>query len=388
MLRAELLQKLGRRVHSWIDVSPKSPLRLPQRFYDIVKGRIPDNEKIDVALRAQFAACRGAEHKSDLNTVRQRKKCLSEYVGQAGRLGKQLPQFRKDRRISIRLEVHLPTVHGACQQSRGRQLFEFALYSAHRRACVANDLTKVVRLICVSEQPPEHASTGTAKEQRGCIHVGTRLCCCSHRGNKCTHRGNDVNGSARLREPKFNGSIPANSRGGRRLRKIPVDSGVHLLRPANTCLPPGHFRPLHGVPPAVASAHRARPTVSQSRGVWRHRQSPAGRPRRGGGPLMDLARDDLAPSCRCPPGRSGRRRRPRRAPVGFGPVTAAPLPARLADNGPLSRDRRPPQAPIPRTHSATVEELSQIPGAREALANYIGILQEWSSRADEGGAAP
>ena len=35
-----------------------------------------------------------------------------------------------------------------------------------------------------------------------------------------------------------------------------------------------------------------------------------------------------------------------------------------------------------------VEELSQIPGAREALANYIGILQEWSLRADDGGAAP
>lgn len=37
---------------------------------------------------------------------------------------------------------------------------------------------------------------------------------------------------------------------------------------------------------------------------------------------------------------------------------------------------------------ATVAELSQIPGAREALADYIGILQEWSSRADHSGAAP
>jgi hypothetical protein len=37
---------------------------------------------------------------------------------------------------------------------------------------------------------------------------------------------------------------------------------------------------------------------------------------------------------------------------------------------------------------ATVSELSQIPGAREALADYIGILQEWSLRAEQGGAAP
>lgn len=37
---------------------------------------------------------------------------------------------------------------------------------------------------------------------------------------------------------------------------------------------------------------------------------------------------------------------------------------------------------------ATVAELSQVPGARQALADYVGILQEWSSRADEDGAAP
>ena len=36
----------------------------------------------------------------------------------------------------------------------------------------------------------------------------------------------------------------------------------------------------------------------------------------------------------------------------------------------------------------TVAELSQVPGARQALANYVGILQEWSSRAEHGGAAP
>jgi hypothetical protein len=41
-----------------------------------------------------------------------------------------------------------------------------------------------------------------------------------------------------------------------------------------------------------------------------------------------------------------------------------------------------------RGEPATVAELSQITGAREALADYIGILQEWSSRADQSGAAP
>jgi hypothetical protein len=43
--------------------------------------------------------------------------------------------------------------------------------------------------------------------------------------------------------------------------------------------------------------------------------------------------------------------------------------------------------PAHRVGPATVDELSQIPGAREALANYIGILQEWSARAEKDGAA-
>ena len=43
--------------------------------------------------------------------------------------------------------------------------------------------------------------------------------------------------------------------------------------------------------------------------------------------------------------------------------------------------------PAHRVGPVTVEELSQIPGARGALANYIGILQEWSVRAEKDGAA-
>lgn len=41
-----------------------------------------------------------------------------------------------------------------------------------------------------------------------------------------------------------------------------------------------------------------------------------------------------------------------------------------------------------RGEPATVAELCRIPGAQAALADYIGILQEWSSRSDQDGAAP
>ncbi len=100
---------------------------------------------------------------------------------------------------------------------------------------------------------------------------------------------------------------------------------------------------------------------------------------------MDLAHGNFAPSCRRPSRRAGRRRRPDRAVASLDPVITPPT--RIAGTAPLYQDWRPPQRALAGSGPATVAELSQIPGAREALANYIGILQEWSSRADEGGAA-
>jgi len=48
---------------------------------------------------------------------------------------------------------------------------------------------------------------------------------------------------------------------------------------------------------------------------------------------------------------------------------------------------RPDDSLARRRGPATVEELSQIPGAREALVNYVLLLQEWAERAERDGAA-
>ncbi len=97
---------------------------------------------------------------------------------------------------------------------------------------------------------------------------------------------------------------------------------------------------------------------------------------------MDMVRHSLTRSDRAPAGRTDGRRRPRRSPHGLGPRiasgTARPgrklLPQSLLATRPMSTSTGP----------ATVDELSQIPGAREALARYVGILQEWDSRSDKG----
>lgn len=41
-----------------------------------------------------------------------------------------------------------------------------------------------------------------------------------------------------------------------------------------------------------------------------------------------------------------------------------------------------------RTGPATVAELEQIPGAREALVRYILLLQEWAERSTKDGSSP
>jgi hypothetical protein len=101
---------------------------------------------------------------------------------------------------------------------------------------------------------------------------------------------------------------------------------------------------------------------------------------------VDMARHSLASSRRRLTGRPGRRRRARSSPHASGspaaPVTA--LSSRTLSHHSSLRAR-----PTSTTaHPATVSELREIAGAREALVHYIGILQEWALPTDHQGTAP
>lgn len=104
---------------------------------------------------------------------------------------------------------------------------------------------------------------------------------------------------------------------------------------------------------------------------------------------MDMAPDSARPQW--PSDRMAWRQRRRRSRLDrSSSASACPqvaAPARDSSCVPSHRSEGPGHEHA-RVRPATVEELSQIPGAREALANYIGILQEWSARAEKDGAAP
>lgn len=99
---------------------------------------------------------------------------------------------------------------------------------------------------------------------------------------------------------------------------------------------------------------------------------------------MDLAGANAPPPVHRLARRARRRRRPGHTRARFDSVISQHLPKMAPANSEWCQ----PQSASARSGPATVAELSQIPGARQALADYIEILQEWSSRADEGGAAP
>jgi hypothetical protein len=106
---------------------------------------------------------------------------------------------------------------------------------------------------------------------------------------------------------------------------------------------------------------------------------------------MDMAPDSARPHWPSDRMASRRRQRRRRSRLDRSSSASArhPVAAPARDSSCVpSHPGEGPWQEHARFGPATVEELSQIPGAREALANYIGILQEWSARAEKHGAAP
>lgn len=87
MSRTKLLLKLGRRVDGRIDVPSEARLRLRQRAHHVMKCRIPDDEQVNIARHAEFAASGRAEHECHSNLLAQRGEPLAKRIGEAGGLG-------------------------------------------------------------------------------------------------------------------------------------------------------------------------------------------------------------------------------------------------------------------------------------------------------------
>lgn len=135
-LRPKLVRGINRRIH----VPAKPFLGRGERMNDVLEWRVANYQNIDVACRAEFAACRGSEHERNLNAIAKGCESLSEEIDEPGRLGKQPAQLRKNGRVAVRLKVHLTSLDSAPHQTRRREQFQLALNSADGGSSLAHDL--------------------------------------------------------------------------------------------------------------------------------------------------------------------------------------------------------------------------------------------------------
>jgi hypothetical protein len=190
VLGPELGPEFVRGVDSGIDVSSQTLLSASQRRHDALERCVTDDEQVDVARRPELTTGRRPEHQRHEHAFAQWCERLAEYVGEPGSLREQSLQLRKDRRLAVSLEIHLPALNSAAQQPSGGQLLEFALHRADGSTCVACDLAKIVRFVGVTEQPAEDAPACTAEQQRGDICRRRRSHGCSHDAYNRTQSGN------------------------------------------------------------------------------------------------------------------------------------------------------------------------------------------------------
>ena len=189
MLRPKLCSELRRRVDRRIDVPPESLLSAGQRSHYVLKGRVPHDEQVDIACRPEFAASGRPKHEGKDNLLAECGKSVAEYIDETGGLCKQALQLGKDWRLAVGLKVHLPSLDGAPQKPCRCQQLQLTLYSPHGSARMTGNLTQVIRLVRVTEEPPEDTPSGAAEQQRRRIDIRD-FAGCSHDEYKSTQNGN------------------------------------------------------------------------------------------------------------------------------------------------------------------------------------------------------
>jgi hypothetical protein len=81
-LRPKLLRRVDRRIHV-----PADPfLGHGERTDNVLKWRVANYEKVDVARRPELTPRRGPEHERDLNAVAKRCESVSQDVDESSRL--------------------------------------------------------------------------------------------------------------------------------------------------------------------------------------------------------------------------------------------------------------------------------------------------------------
>lgn len=128
MAGVDLLPELSGGIDRGVDVAPQARLRRRQGVRYRRERGVTDYKHVHVAVPAQFAARRGAEHQCEADTVCQRRQCLSDHIDDPGRLRQQRLQLGVYRTFTVGLEVHLAPLYGTSQDSCLGEHLQLALH--------------------------------------------------------------------------------------------------------------------------------------------------------------------------------------------------------------------------------------------------------------------
>lgn len=151
MASPDFLLELRRRINRGIDVAIQTGLRAGQGICHSGEGDVAHHENIHVAIAAQLAACRGAEHECRTNSVGQRRKGLTNDIDDPGRLQQEHAELREYRALTIRLEVDVLSLYCAPQDPCLGELLELTLHGPLGGSGLAHDLSEIEPLVGVTE---------------------------------------------------------------------------------------------------------------------------------------------------------------------------------------------------------------------------------------------
>jgi hypothetical protein len=181
---SDLRSKLGRWIDRRIHISAEPFLDRGERMHDVLEWSLANDEQIDVARRAELTARRRPEHECHVDAITKRREPLAKDIDEAGGLRKEPTQLRKNRRVAVRLKVHLTPLHRAPNEARGREQLELALNGADSGAGLPDNLPQIVGLVGMPKQPAEQPAPRAAEQDRRGIDARTG---CSHDANKRNH---------------------------------------------------------------------------------------------------------------------------------------------------------------------------------------------------------
>ena len=161
--------KLVRRVDDWIDFPPQSPLCFGNGANHFLERDVAEDEEIEIAVPPQRAASSGTEDEGGLDAVAERSQCLAHHPGHAGGLLEEGPQLREVGSIGGDLEVDLPPVHPAMEETGARERVQLPLHGPLRRTALSHDLPQVEGLVRVREQEAEDTPARLAEQHLGGI---------------------------------------------------------------------------------------------------------------------------------------------------------------------------------------------------------------------------